>query len=472
MKRMICFLLGIVFIGCTACVSSSREKSNSQNDEPFVVALPVKDYPMADTVESMTKQSTYVVVGEFTELDSKWNMMRDINNPELESNDNYAEGHLYRFKVDDVLKGTLEKTEILVNQEYSEIVTYTESDRVIENGIVKKEATWSKDYQIEVKNERYFEPEIGTKYMLFLDKGTYYYGACEPFVINISTETPYICSNSINRDSDDTDNFETVIVDGREILIISSRVYVDDFVAGMSTGDIFAVVKGSAVSDTTFGTLIGPRDSVTGVSIILEPLLSGNVCVFTNDKECEAILDILYNANIGSFEEPTDSYIEGSVVPLLISTDSEDYTVDIINSTDAQYIRIKTGSIELGNTEQQLKKVPANTFDFAALNTLVGNILRNDSDPEYSGVVTVGSTSTSIIKAHSAYAKSYLDRAAQNGTDTADDSITYDVEFSINGIIYSINSESGHFCKDENGAKIYAQLESVDLMQLKTRLSI
>ncbi len=226
------------------------------------------------------------------------------------------------------------------------------------------------------------------------------------------------------------------------------------------------------ISDTIMGTLICPQDSIKTVSIILEHLLSGDVCVFTNAEEQDSLLNILYGTDISSIEDPTSSYIGGAAVSLLISTDSKDFTIDIINSTDSQYIRITTGSLESGNIEQQVKKVPANTFDWATLDALVGNIFRNDSDPVYSGVITVGNTTTSIIKANTAYAKSYLDRTAQNGTDIADSGITYDVEFSVSGIIYSINSETGQFCKDENGTKIYAQLDAADLMQLKTRLGI
>lgn len=240
-----------------SCVSCGKESKFP--DEPFVVTAPQKDFAMAGSVTSMAEQSTYIVLGTYTELDSKWNMMRDPNDPTKEASENYVEGHLYKFSVEEVLKGSLSESEILVNLEYSETFTFTESDKKTENGVITQEATWSVDHKVNIINDLYVAPEIGTRYILFLDKDMYYYGSCEPFMIKLNGDTAELCSNIFVDKEASEDNVSNLIstsynVNGREIIVYSSLITAPDFVSGASVDSIMDEIHASV--------LLNPNDVI------------------------------------------------------------------------------------------------------------------------------------------------------------------------------------------------------------------
>lgn len=220
---------------------------------------PQKDYAMAASVTSMAEQATYIVIGTYTALDSKWNMMRDPDNPSKESTEYYADGHLYKFSVEEVLKGSISETEILVNHEYSETFTFTESNAKIENGVITEDATWSVDHKVNIINDLYVAPEIGTRYILFLDNDLYYYGSCEPFMIKLNGETAELCSNIFVDTEPAADNSSNLIsttynVNGREIIVYSNLITAPDFVGEASMDYIIDEIHASV--------LLNPNDVI------------------------------------------------------------------------------------------------------------------------------------------------------------------------------------------------------------------
>lgn len=264
----LCLIIAII-LGCTSCGNKSvdndtlAESINYDNDTadneieypdtPYIAFAPAYDYPMADSVTSMTEQSTYVVIATCTGFVETWNMMRNPNDPTQESDDLYAEGHIYSFSVEEVLKGTVETETILVNQEYYETRSYFEDDREYnEEGEVIKEATWRVEHKLDCYNDKYIEPEIGTRYILFLDKGINYYGACEPFLIKLDGDSVELCSNIYTAET--LDEVETNMVteertcyDGRDILFYESEFIGYDFVHDMTKDAVFEEIEASVL---------------------------------------------------------------------------------------------------------------------------------------------------------------------------------------------------------------------------------
>lgn len=220
----------------------------------------------------------------------------------------------------------------------------------------------------------------------------------------------------------------------------------------------------------SLGTILFEQSAITDVSVLLEQSFSGNICATASPEEREALLQVLYSADISKFEDADPSGIMAATVSLVLTDGNEEIILKIMNDGDSQYLVIINSALET-----QFKKGPADTFDFNTLHSLVENILSNETDTNYSGKVTIAGFDTpiSINKGNSAYAKGLLDRAiTEHGTTEADVDVSYDVEFTIGSAIYYINSETGHFFTEVDGVKIYVQLDNVTLMMLKPRLSI
>ncbi len=118
-------------------------------------------------------------------------MARDPMDPSKEDPNLYYEGRLYAFHVEEVIKEDGIESDIKVNHSYGHNETYTDSDAVVDElGIVQREATWSKDYTLFIKDPLFSEPQKDTEYILFLlknDDFSHYYGAIEPFMIRLKS---------------------------------------------------------------------------------------------------------------------------------------------------------------------------------------------------------------------------------------------------------------------------------------------
>ena len=89
-------------------------------------------YPITSKLQEMMDSADYIVIGEYTKFDSTWNMARNPNNIKEEDPENYVEGRLYDFTVEQCVKGSIEDSSILINHRYSEVITTTESNAVID----------------------------------------------------------------------------------------------------------------------------------------------------------------------------------------------------------------------------------------------------------------------------------------------------------------------------------------------------
>ena len=131
------------------------------------------DYAATESLSGMFDYADYIVIGEYTGFDSTWNMARDNDDVSKEASDLYVEGHLYNFSVDEVLKGDIPEESILINHEYSTKRKVIESNEVIKEGSVVKKATKTNAIEFTVLSERFIEPEISSKYILFYQKTLY-----------------------------------------------------------------------------------------------------------------------------------------------------------------------------------------------------------------------------------------------------------------------------------------------------------
>lgn len=159
------------------------------------------DYRIADSLPEMINGAQVIVVGEYTGLDSTWNMSRNPQNPEEESSEIYVEGLLYNFSVHEVLKGELDSDTILVNHRHSETQNLVESNAQINSeGVIIKEATESEEIPLTIEDPLFIEPEENVVYILFLRENQrrgHYYGAAEPFSIKDAGGTAELQSNLI-----------------------------------------------------------------------------------------------------------------------------------------------------------------------------------------------------------------------------------------------------------------------------------
>jgi hypothetical protein len=121
------------------------------------------DYPVASSVQEVIAEAEAIVLGTFTAYESSWNMARNPDNIAEEDPNLYVEGRLYTFEVYDYLLGQ-----------------------------GKEEITINLDYRFEeFIQERYMEPVLGEKLVLFLKYNPdfdHYYGVAEPFRFTVDDQ--------------------------------------------------------------------------------------------------------------------------------------------------------------------------------------------------------------------------------------------------------------------------------------------
>lgn len=215
----------LVSVGSFQFINHSNKSLATNVDETIVNSA---DFPLTEDFSEMVNQSELVVIGQYEKFDSTWNMARDINDISKPDSNHYIEGRIYKFKVDKVLQGLTEDDSIDVNLRYSEDIEY-----LMEDG---------KAINLENKNPLFIEPEIGKKYMLFLKKGTYYYGALEPFQIQIDENNKAILkSNLINVKPENLKNIQKV--GDKEIEIVNEAHEIRDTISGKDIGELLDIIN-------------------------------------------------------------------------------------------------------------------------------------------------------------------------------------------------------------------------------------
>ena len=210
------------------------------------------------------------------------------------------------------------------------------------------------------------------------------------------------------------------------------------------------------------------REDVLAVGVGIPGLgILGYTYAGTNELEKEAVLDLLYEADLSSFEV-TENMTGGVSISYLLQTADESLEVEILTNVDVQWIRLTTADRKI------MKVSPGRPFDVKTLDELSTQIRVNTEDPLHCGSIEiVGSGDTQKLnKALTAIGCGTLDIALETSEIAADESISYDVLFTVGELTYGINSETGHFYKEEAGEKAYAQLNEYYLLNLAQHLGL
>ena len=72
-------------------------------DSEPIEFLYYSDYHMESDLQGMYEKAAFVVIGQFGEFQSSWNMARDPNDSTKESADERRDGHIYEFHVEQIL---------------------------------------------------------------------------------------------------------------------------------------------------------------------------------------------------------------------------------------------------------------------------------------------------------------------------------------------------------------------------------
>ena len=150
------------------------QDSDSLEREKAFLVTSFGDSSSADSLDLMTSEAEFVLIGSFTEFVTSFNMARntlDITQPAVRP---HHEGRAYLFKVDEVLKGGELRGEMSPNVVTVVIPYFRLYEGQISNAVrdedwnLIEEPTEFDPFAIEAIRGEYIEPIIGETVMLFL----------------------------------------------------------------------------------------------------------------------------------------------------------------------------------------------------------------------------------------------------------------------------------------------------------------
>lgn len=237
-------VLILLIIGGTIIWLNTDSKEVSNNAlEPKIIVLS-KTFKTTDSLNEMVQESDVVVVGVYKGLDSKWNM---ADGPIEDSQNEYVEGHLFKFHVIKTLKGNQVGEDILINHRYSEMITLEESDEVVDDtGVIVEEARTIVKKEVENKDPLYINPTNGETYMIFLKRNenlNHYFPSIEPFIIQFdSNNVAHLKSNLINLDKSKLE-FETKLEKRTYYVVNEIHSTIEDNISGKNLTEIEGIIK-------------------------------------------------------------------------------------------------------------------------------------------------------------------------------------------------------------------------------------
>ncbi|MBQ6808425.1 MAG: hypothetical protein IJP07_04605 [Firmicutes bacterium] len=137
----------------------------------------------------MYARSPIVLLGHFEREVDLWNLEQDSSKP---TEKHYTDTRIYRFRTQEVLKGTDIPEGLSVNFSYSHKSKGTLTNRIVnELGQVIQEATEEYPYKITVIRDYFIEPPLKQTILLFLRLSEYnnsYYAAGHPAMIALPAD--------------------------------------------------------------------------------------------------------------------------------------------------------------------------------------------------------------------------------------------------------------------------------------------
>lgn len=245
MKKRVIFLAAAALVLAGALSLRGNQKPPPAPRVEEVYKYVSSDYPVYADIQQMYEKADYIVIGQYTDFVSTWNMDRNPQNPAEEDPNSYSEGRLYSFAVDRVLKGGSLPDEITVNKYYSFASGYSTYDAAGEELYIP----------CQIPTQYFVESEYGVDYLLFLnynEMADNYYSIGEPWEMMVQPDgTMELKSNLFNPPAGMPATLETevrtddvvykIIVGGTDI----GRY--EDFLSGMSLDAMEAAIQASAV---------------------------------------------------------------------------------------------------------------------------------------------------------------------------------------------------------------------------------
>lgn len=213
-------ILTAMLIGC-----SSIDSSQSSNKMPEYLLKIHSDYDISNSLVEMVKKSELIVIGSYQRFDKKWNALRNTQNPLLPHDTKYVEGHIYKFNIEEILKGGAEK-EIDVSLVYQRDISYILDET---------------DDQVFMKYPDYVEPVIGEKYILFLNKDKYldiYGPPTQPFQIKLENGIASLVSNFNGEEYE-----QDITIDKKFIRVENHLPHIIDNITGLKIDNLIDTIK-------------------------------------------------------------------------------------------------------------------------------------------------------------------------------------------------------------------------------------
>lgn len=204
MKKSNLLITFITLIVLISCSNTDINESSSDIENEHVIGIEY-DYPTSSNFESVIEEADLIVSGHYQDIDSKWNMARNPNNPDLDDEEYFTEGIIYNFSIDEVFYSSSDfnNSSILVNLRHFERIDVT-----LDNGSVES---------IDYIDPFFIEPSSNQKYVLFLQfnpQFDHYYAASEPFQFTVDNNELKAKSNLFEEDKSNITKYNNIIVQG------------------------------------------------------------------------------------------------------------------------------------------------------------------------------------------------------------------------------------------------------------------
>lgn len=244
----ISLLLIILAVGITSFKFIDKNKNTESLESATEKINITYDYKTAEDLTDMVHESDYIVLGVYEKFDSTWNLARNPDDLSKESEEEYIEGKIYNFKVEEVLSGDIKAKNIQISHMYEETIVVEETsgdEEITPEGILVKEPTSVKYHEVKNPDPAFIEPNFGEKYIVFLSKDEIngvYMGSIEPYLIKVDeNELVNVQSNLLIEKSPtiNTHNFDGFNVS------IESEAHIDfkDSVTGEKLDEIIKQIK-------------------------------------------------------------------------------------------------------------------------------------------------------------------------------------------------------------------------------------
>ncbi|MCL1815979.1 MAG: hypothetical protein FWG43_00055 [Clostridiales bacterium] len=209
------------------------------------------DYPIANSLDSMYHQASYVVIGNYGDFESSWNSLRNPVNPIDEVKDDYFECHIYDFYLLDVVKGVINANKIRISLPYC-----LHNKANFNFSKTKTNETFYSEADVEMFKydipwRFYMEPSPKETVILFLHYNELfdiYYAAVEPYTVVIDDSGIVQLKSNLLLPLQTREKMASVVFsngNGNTLTYVQPELmdYFSDNISGKSIDEVFLAFK-------------------------------------------------------------------------------------------------------------------------------------------------------------------------------------------------------------------------------------